>query len=158
MLAEKIERIEDLAVYQTFRKLADEVEKVSREYGLSYRWLRNQTLQASESACAHLTDSAYVEFTSGFLKALYRSRSEARGTMTHLASARDADLLKGGDSLIGRYENAVAELGRLIRHVEEAIELRSMSTRSLHLKKDEKHGATTAAVHHGQAWALPVQA
>jgi hypothetical protein len=158
MLAEKIERVEDLAVYQTFRRLADEVEKASREYGLSYRWLRNQTLQAAESACAHLTDSAFVEYTSTFLKALYRSRSEARGVMSHLNSARDAGLLKHGDALIGRYESAVGDLGRLIRHVEEAIEMRCMSARSLHIKKEEKHGAAAAAAAAGQAWALPAQA
>ena len=40
----KINRVEEMSVYQLFYKLALEVEKISRDYGYDFRWLRIQSL------------------------------------------------------------------------------------------------------------------
>ena len=156
MLAEIIERVEDLPVYQTFRGLADEVERVSREYGTSYRWLRNQTVKSAESACAHLTDQPYVEYTSACLKSLYRCRSEVRGVLSHLQGAREAGLSGTVvEGLSSRYEKALEELAKLIERVEKALELRTQSVRSLSARKEEhKESLALSQV----SWALPAQA
>jgi len=47
MGAGKIDRVEDMPVYQLFYQLALEIEKVSRNYGPDFRWLRGQSLRAS---------------------------------------------------------------------------------------------------------------
>ncbi len=156
MLAEIIERVEDLPVYQTFRGLADEVERASREYGASHRWLRNQTVKAAESVCAHLTDQPYVEYTSACLKSLYRCRSEVRAVLSHLQGACEAGLSGAAvENFAARYEKALGDLGKLIERVEKAVELRTQSVRSLSARKEEqKAGLALSQV----SWALPAQA
>lgn len=40
----KINRVEEMPVYQLFYNLALEVEEMSRDYGYDFRWLRIQLL------------------------------------------------------------------------------------------------------------------
>ena len=40
----KINRVEEMSVYQMFYKLALEVERMTRDYGFDFHWLRIQSL------------------------------------------------------------------------------------------------------------------
>ena len=126
---EKIERVEDMPVYQLLHELALKIEKVTRDYGPDFRWLRNQSLRSSESACANMTEGFYAQYSTEYLQALYRSRREARETMTHVNYARDVGALPAttANSLITRYEAAMHQLGNLIASIERKIQSRGKS-------------------------------
>ena len=79
--------VDEMPVYQALFKLATGVERATRKYGLEFRWLRIQSVRSSESVCANLTEGFYSQYSTEYLQALYRSRREARETMTHLLYA-----------------------------------------------------------------------
>ena len=85
----KIERVEQMPVFQAFYKLALEIEKTTRNLGPGFRWLRGQLLRSSESVCANMTEGFYSQYSTEYLQALYRCRREARETLTHLRYAGD---------------------------------------------------------------------
>lgn len=51
----KIERVEDMPIFQCFYELALTIEKNSRAFTSDFRWLRLQMLRSSESVCANMT-------------------------------------------------------------------------------------------------------
>lgn len=105
----RIVAVADMPVYQLFYQLALDVEKATRSYGPDFRWLRNQTLRSSESPCANMSEGFYAQYSSEYVQSLYRSRREARETMTHLAYGRDVGQLDVDTShaLLARYEDAL---------------------------------------------------
>lgn len=139
MGSEKIDRVEDMPVYQLFYKLALEVEKVTRDYGPDFRWLRIQTLRASESVCANMTEGFYAQYSTEYLQGLYRSRREARETMTHVNYGADAGVLQATihESLITRYEDSTRQLGNLISSIERKIQSRGKSKPTFSGVKEE---------------------
>ncbi|MCK4640133.1 MAG: four helix bundle protein [Candidatus Marinimicrobia bacterium] len=58
--------------------MALEVEKISRDYGYDFRWLRIQLLRASESVCANMTEGFYSQYSTEYLHSLFYCRREAR--------------------------------------------------------------------------------
>ena len=126
---EKIEKVEDLAVYQAFFDLALEVEKATRGCAPDFRWLRGQSLRSSESVCANLTEGFYSQYSTEYLQALYRCRREARETMTHLRYAMKVGQLSDtiGAQMLGGYTEAVKQLAKLIASIERKIQERGKS-------------------------------
>jgi four helix bundle protein len=72
MNTEKIQNVEQMPVYQAFLALALEAEKVTRNCGPDFRWLRVQMLRSSESVCANMTEGFYSQYSTEYLQALYR--------------------------------------------------------------------------------------
>ena len=139
----KIERVEDMPVYQLFYKLALDVEKVTRAYPPEFRWLRGQSLRASESVPANMTEGFYAQYSTEYLHALYTCRREARETMTHLTYARDVKLLdqKIVADLLESYESGTKQLGSLIISIERKIETSG--------KGKSAAKAATSTINHG---------
>ena len=125
----KIDRVEDMPVYQLFYQLALEIEKVSRNYGPDFRWLRGQSLRASESVCGNMTEGFYAQYSTEYLHSLYRCRREGRETVTHVNYAKDVGVLPSGiaNSLTARYDEALHELNNLIASIERKIQSRGKS-------------------------------
>jgi four helix bundle protein len=125
----KIERVEQMPVYQLFYALALDMEKETRNVGGDFRWLRIQSLRSSESVCANMTEGFYAQYSTEYLQALYRCRREARETMTHLHYAIDAHQVKEteGKDILARYEEATQQLARLITSIERKIQERGKS-------------------------------
>lgn len=141
----RISRVEDMPVYQLFYTLALDVEKASREYGYDFRWLRNQSLRASESVCANMTEGFYTQYSTEYLQALYRCRREARETLTHVTYAKDVRLLPAAtaESLAARYEDALRQLGNLISSIERKLESRGKTKPGFQgVKEDSEEWAT----------------
>ena len=120
----KIERVEDMPVYQLFYRLALDVERATRAFPPEFRWLRVQLLRASESVPANMTEGFYAQYSTEYLHALYTCRREARETMTHLTYARDVTLIdvKTSENLLQSYESGTKQLGSLVISIERKIE------------------------------------
>ncbi len=135
----KINRVEEMPVYQIFYKLALEVEKVIRDYGHDFRWLRIQSLKASESVCANMTEGFYAQYSTEYLQSLFRCRREARETMTHIRYASDVKLLPKSvaESICSRYDDSLQQLANLITSIERKIQLKGKSKVAVyHVKED----------------------
>ena len=139
---EKIESVEDMPVYQIFYGLALEVEKGSRDYGPDFRWLRNQSLRASESVCANMTEGFYSQYSTEYLQSLYRCRREARETMTHIKYARDVRQLptEKAEELLTQYNDGCQQLNNLILSIERKIQSRGKSKPTFSGVKEESVG------------------
>ena len=83
----KIERVEDMPVFQACFALALSIEKDSRAFAVDFKWLRGQMLRSSESVCANMTEGFYSQYSTEYLQVLYRCRREGRETMTHVRYA-----------------------------------------------------------------------
>lgn len=116
----KIERVEDMPIFQCFCDLALAVEKNSLAFTSDFRWLRIQVLRSSESVCANMTEGFYSQYSTEYLQALYRCRREGRETMTHLRYAMGVKQLssENGHMLMERYDQALKQLANLIRSIE----------------------------------------
>jgi four helix bundle protein len=112
----KIERVEDMPVFQGFYGLALDVEKETKGFDRDFWWLRNQLLRASESVCSNMTEGFYSQYSTEYLQSLYRCRREGRETMTHLKYAKDVGILTetAVKEMLERYEEALYELSKLI--------------------------------------------
>lgn len=124
METRKIERVEQMPVFEAFYQLAIEIEKATRDLGADFRWLRGQLLRSSESVCANMTEGFYSQYSTEYLQALYRCRREARETLTHLRYARDTgnlaaqllnDFQKEGEDGLQQLTAVIASIERKIR-------------------------------------------
>ena len=122
----KIDEVEDMPVYRAFFDLVVEVEKLTRDCKPDFRWLRGQTLRASESVCANMAEGFYSQYSTEYLQALYRSRREAQETLTHLRYAMTVKQLPEslGVAIVGRYGEALKQLANLIGSIERKISQR----------------------------------
>lgn len=129
MATTKIQRVEEMPVYKLFYRLAIEVEKVTRDYGPDFRWLRGQSLRSSESVRANMTEGFYSQYSTEYLQSLYRCRREARETMTHISYARDVGVLNltKATNLSAEYKDGAQQLAGLISSIEQKIRLRGKS-------------------------------
>ncbi len=129
----KIRRVEDMPVYQAFYVLALEVEKATRHYPHVFLWFRGQSLRASESVCANMTEGFYTQYSTEYLQSLFRCRREARETITHLNYGRDVSALEKTvvESLLSKYEAALCQLSSLIASIENKIHLHGKSKPSV---------------------------
>jgi four helix bundle protein len=125
----KIENVEDMPVYRLFFDLAVEVERETRAFNPDFRWLRIQMLKSSESSFANLSEGFYSQYSTEYLQCLYRSRREARETVSHLNYAVGVDPLSKivGTTLQDRYAEALRQLGNLINSIEQKIRERGKS-------------------------------
>ena len=126
MNTKTVKQVEDMPVYQLFYDAALQIERNSRAYGPDFRWLRSQSLRASESVCANMTEGFYSQYSTEYLQCLYRCRREARETMTHLKYASDAGCLpvNTAKDLSVAYGKGCHQLGNLIKSIEKKIESR----------------------------------
>jgi len=134
----KINRVEEMPVYQLFYNLALKVEEMSRDYGYDFRWLRIQLLRASESVCANMTEGFYAQYSTEYLHSLFRCRREARETMTHIRYASDVKLLpkSAAESICSRYDDALRQLANLITSIERKIQLKGKSKATVYNVKE----------------------
>lgn len=119
----KIERVEEMPVFQRFYAWAVEIEKATRGFEPDFRWLRGQVLRSSEPVCANMTEGFYSQYSTEYLQALHRCRREARETLTHLRYAGDTGNLTAqllGD-LQERGEDALQQLAAVIASIERKI-------------------------------------
>ena len=125
----KIDVVEEMPVFQDLFRLAVDAERITKRYHADFRWLRSQTLRASESACANLTEGFYTQYSTEYLQALYRSRREARETMTHLRYALEIGRLDEDSTavMLDRYRSALKQLAGLIASIERKIRDRGKS-------------------------------
>jgi four helix bundle protein len=125
----RIEQVEEMPVYQAFFNLALEVEKATKHYASDFQWLRAQLLRSSESVCANMTEGFYSQYSTEYLQALYRSRREARETMTHLRYAIGSGQLseRVGGMLVMGYTESLKQLANLILSIERKINVRGKS-------------------------------
>ena len=115
--------IVDLSVYQGFHQLSLDVERKTRGFHHTFRWLRHELVKSAESVCAYLSDHESVEYSASFLKCLYQARHEARQAMALLNQAHGTGLIGGEiDSTLIAYEDGLRRLNSLIIEVEEKIE------------------------------------
>ncbi len=110
----KIERVEDMPVFQACFALALSIEKDSRPFVADFKWLRGQVLRSSESVCANMTEGFYSQYSTEYLQALYRCRREGRETMSD----------EKGKALTEGYDNALTQLANLIASIERKIRQR----------------------------------
>ena len=66
----KIERVEEMPVFQACMALALSIEKNSRAFAPDFKWLRSQMLRSSESVCANMTEGFYSQYSTEYLQAL----------------------------------------------------------------------------------------
>ena len=85
----KIEKVEEMPVFQRFYELAVEIERATRNFGPDFRWLRVQALRSSESVCANMAEGFYSQYSTEYVQALHRCRREGRETIVHLRYACD---------------------------------------------------------------------
>ena len=145
----KIRRVEDMPVYQMFYKLALGVEKTSRQYPHDFSWLRGQSLRASESVCANMTEGFYAQYSTEYRQSLFRCRREARETMSHIHYARDVKVLTAAvaESLLPQYEEALCQLSGLIASIESKIRSRGKFKPGVGIIK-ENHGDYQSPIPH----------
>ena len=74
----KINRVEEMPVYQMFYNIALEVEEITRDYRSDFHWLRIQVLKSSESVCANMMEGFYTQYSTEYLHSLFYCRREAR--------------------------------------------------------------------------------
>lgn len=119
----RIERVEDMPIFQAFFDLALGIEKTSLTFASDFRWLRAQMLRSSESVCANMTEGFYSQYSTEYLQALYRCRREGRETATHLRYAMGVKQLssENGRVLMERYDQALMQLTNLIGSIERKI-------------------------------------
>lgn len=112
-----------MPVYEGLYALALRVEALTRPFAQDFRWLRNQVLRSSESVCANLTEGFYSQYSTEYLQSMFRSRREARETMTHLCYARDVGCMVPAavDELCAAYEDGMRQLNAVIASVERKI-------------------------------------
>jgi four helix bundle protein len=122
----KIERVEDMPVFQACFALALSIEKDSRVCAVDFKWLRGQMLRSSQSVCANMTEGFYSQYSTEYLQALYRCRREGRETMTHVCYAMAIKQLseEKGPALTEGYDNALLQLANLIASIERKIRQR----------------------------------
>jgi four helix bundle protein len=125
----KIERVEDMPVFQDCFALALNIEKASRVFAGDFKWLRGQMLRSSESVCANMTEGFYSQYSTEYLQALYRCRREGRETITHVHYAMAIKQLSDekGRALTEGYDNALTQLANLIASIERKIRQRGKS-------------------------------
>ena len=116
----KIERVEDMPVFQACFALSLSIEKDSRAFAADFKWLRGQVLRSSESVCANMTEGFYSQYSTEYLQTLYRCRREGRETMTHVRYAMTIKQLSDekGQALTEGYDNALTQLANLIASIE----------------------------------------
>jgi len=134
----KINRVEEMPVYQMFYELALEVEGITRDYGSDFHWLRIQLLKASESVCANMTEGFYAQYSTEYLHSLFYCRREARETTTHIRYASDVKLLQKSvtESICLRYDDALQQLANLIKSIERKIHLKGKSKATVYGAKE----------------------
>jgi four helix bundle protein len=120
MNGRKIEKVEEMPVFQRFHELAVEIEKATRGFRTDFRWLRVQVLRSSESVCANMTEGFYSQYSTEYLQALHRCRREARETLTHLRYAADTGNLPAQllNHLHEKSEDALQQLAAVIASIE----------------------------------------
>jgi four helix bundle protein len=125
----KIERVEQMPVYQLSYDMALKVEKSTRDFTHDFRWLRLQALRSSESVCANMAEGFYSQYSTEYLQSLHRCKREARETTAHIAYARDVGQLSDdvSQSLLLGYDDALRQLGGLIASIERKIAERGKS-------------------------------
>ena len=125
----KIERVEDMPVFQDCFALALNIEKASRVFAGDFKWLRGQMLRSSDSVCANMTEGFYSQYSTEYLQALYRCRREGRETITHVHYAMAIKQLSDekGRALTEGYDNALTQLANLIASIERKIRQRGKS-------------------------------
>jgi four helix bundle protein len=143
MNGRKIERVEEMPVFQRFHELAVEIEKATRGFRPDFRWLRVQVLRSSESVCANMTEGFYSQYSTEYLQALHRCRREARETLAHLRYAADTGNLPAqllGD-LHGKNEDALQQLAAVIASIERKLNERGKAKPGASVVKeaDAKH-------------------
>jgi four helix bundle protein len=123
MEKKKIERVEDMPVFQACVALALSIEKDSRVFAVDFKWLRGQMLRSSESVCANMTEGFYSQYSTECLQALYRCRREKRETMTHVRYAMAIKQLSDekGRALTEGYDDALRQLANLIASIDRKI-------------------------------------
>lgn len=138
-----IQRVEDMPVYELFYNLALDIERATRNYGVDFRWLRQQTIRASESVCANMAEGFYSQYSTEYVQSLYRCRREARETAVHLAYARDVGILdkSKANELIERYDDCLRQLAGLTAGVERKIELRGKTKPISHVEEEMQESA-----------------
>ncbi len=119
----KIERVEEMPVFQACMALALSIEKSSRAFGPDFKWLRSQILRSSESVGANMTEGFYSQYSTEYLQALYRCRREGQETMTHVRYAMAVKQMSDerGLALSKGYDNALMQLASLITSIERKI-------------------------------------
>jgi four helix bundle protein len=119
----KIQRIEDMPVFERFYQLATDIEKATRVFGPDFRWLRSQVMRSSESVCANMTGGFYSQYSTEYLQALYRCRREARETLVHLRYVGDTGKLSREllTQLQAGGEDALQQLAALIVSIKRKI-------------------------------------
>jgi four helix bundle protein len=125
----KIERVEDMPVFQDCFALALNIEKASRVFAGDFKWLRGQMLRSSESVCANMTEGFYSQYSTEYLQALYRCRREGRETITHVHYAMAIKQLSDekGRALTEGYDNALTQLANLLASIDRKIRQRGKS-------------------------------
>jgi four helix bundle protein len=119
----KIERVEDMPVFQACFALALNIEKDSRAFAVDFKWLRGQMLRSSESVCANMTEGFYSQYSTEYLQALYRCRREGCETITHVRYAMAIKQLSDekGRALTEGYDSALTQLANLIASIDRKI-------------------------------------
>jgi len=134
----KVERVEDMRVFQIFYQLALEIEKATRSFGADFRWLRGQVLRSSESVCSNMTEGFYSQYSTEYLQALYRCRREARETVLHLRYARDTGNLS--DTVFTQFElqseDGLQQLSGLLASIDRKIQDRGKAKPGAPLVKE----------------------
>jgi len=129
MEKKKIERVEEMPVFQAYFALALIIEKDSRSFPPDFKWLRGQLLRSSESVCANMTEGFYSQYSTEYLQALYRCRREGRETITHVRYAMAIRQLSDekGKALVEGYDKALMQPAHLIASIERKISQRGKS-------------------------------
>jgi len=138
--AQRINRVEDMPVYQLFMQLALDVEKATRDYRRDFSWLRTQSLKSSESVPANMTEGFYSQYSTEYLQCLYRCRREARETTTHIDYGRNAGVLAAvtAKNLLERYEDGCRQLTSVIASVERKIAAKGKGKPGFGTVKEER--------------------
>jgi four helix bundle protein len=136
----RIERVEDMRVFQVFYEMAVAIEKVTRQFGPDFRWLRTQVLRSSESVCANMTEAFYSQYSTEYLQGLHRCRREARETLLHLRYAKDSGNLADDvhHRLEAQGEDALQQLAAVISSIERKIQERGKAKPGVSLAREEE--------------------
>lgn len=119
----KITSVEEMPVYKVFFDLSVDIEKATKNFLKDFVWLRIQMLRLSESVCANMSEGFYAQYSTEYLQSLYRSRREARETMTHVRYAQSVNQLQEStaNSFLTRYEDGCKQLNNLIGSIEQKL-------------------------------------
>ncbi len=134
----KIERVEDMPVFQVFYRIALEVERLTRDFRSDFRWLRGQLLRSSESVCANMTEGFYAQYSTEYRQSLFRCRREARETMLHLRYANDVGILTTADydKLERDSEDGLHQLSNVIGSIDRKIRMYGKSKPDAMLREE----------------------